>query len=432
MTFNKKTPKRWYKLDNSAVVYTSVKNKKYASVYRFTAVMKDEINKDILQEAVNITMVRFPYFSVKLRRGAFWYYLEEIGSPPQVKDDIINPCYPINLKEDNGHLVRIYYYNNKLSIEFFHAVSDGKGASVFLKTLMYVYCNIKYGTNIEAHVLKSYGIFDIDEEPKRTEYEDSYFHYGTSKYQMATKKEKAYHFRSAKELGHTVNIITGIMPLDKTLKLAKSYDASLTEYLVSLFIHTFYEIQKNEWHFKDKTIRIGVPVDLRKMFPSETMRNFILLSSPFIDPKLDDYTFEEIVYEIKTYMKYALNPKFLRAQMTMNIQTEINPFIRPIPLFIKNYVVKQFYIRIGAQQNTAQMTNLGIFTLPTALEEKVERIDVLMGKPFTTSPNAGIISYKNTLSLSFTSGVVGTDVEREFFRKLVRSGINVKIESNRE
>lgn len=62
----------------------------------------------------------------------------------------------------------------------------------------------------------------------------------------------------------------------------------------------------------------------------------------------------------------------------------------------------------------------------------VERFDVLMGQPFSARTNCAVVSYENTLTISFASSIVEADVERIFFRKLVSDGISVKIESNRE
>ena len=418
--------KKWYKLDNSAIVYTSARGRDYASLYRVTAVLKNAVLPDILQEAVNAVSVRFPYYTVRLRKGVFWHYLEEIGVPPKVKSDIVNPCKPIDLKEDGGLLLRVYYYNNKVSIEFFHVLTDGYGAMIFLKTLLADYLS---RTGIPKQ--PNGDMFDINETPHPEEYEDSYFKYGKSNTQMPTKQKHAYKFRGTSEIQHTLNIVTGIVRASQIIEKAKSHNVSVHEYLTAVLMQVYYERQKYEQHWVDKPIRIGVPVNLRKIFPSKTMRNFIIISGPFIDPNLGEYTFEEIVYDIKNYMKYWLNPKFLKAQMYMNIRTETNPFLRPMPLFLKSYIVKQFYKRIAVQQNTSQISNVGIFKVPEYMEEHIERVEVMLGKSYFHSPNCALISYKDKMSITFSSCIKETDIEREFFRKLVKAGIHVKIESNR-
>ena len=152
---------------------------------------------------------------------------------------------------------------------------------------------------------------------------------------------------------------------------------------------------------------------------------------PSIDPRMGEYTFEEIVNQVHHYMRYYINNKFLNADITTNAATQQNFWIRMVPLFIKDFVVRQFYIRVQDKQSTAGLTNLGVVQVPEEMKPFVERFDILMGQPFSPRTNCAIISFGNTLSISFASSIVETDVERYFFRKLIADGIHVKIESNR-
>ena len=130
----------WYPLDNAGVLYSALQKEKYSAIYRFSAVMAERVDRDALQRAVDKTMPRFPSFGVRIKKGAFWYYFEPNSAPgPFVKEDISNPCQPVRFREDNGWLVRFYYYEKRISVEVFHAVSDGGGALVFFKTLLAVY-----------------------------------------------------------------------------------------------------------------------------------------------------------------------------------------------------------------------------------------------------------------------------------------------------
>ncbi len=136
--------------------------------------------------------------------------------------------------------------------------------------------------------------------------------------------------------------------------------------------------------------------------------------------------------QVHHYMRYYINNKFLNADITTNAATQQSPFIRIVPLFLKDFVVRQFYIRVQDRQSTAGLTNLGIVQVPEEMKPYVERFDVLMGQPFSARTNCAVVSYENTLTISFASSIVEADVERIFFRKLVSDGISVKIESNRE
>lgn len=165
----------WYPLDNAGVLYSALQKEKYSAIYRFSAVMAERVDRDALQRAVDKTMPRFPSFGVRIKKGAFWYYFEPNSAPgPFVKEDISNPCQPVRFREDNGWLVRFYYYEKRISVEVFHAVSDGGGALVFFKTLLAVYLR-----ELGYSIPNTHGILDVAEEPRRAEREDAYGRYAT-------------------------------------------------------------------------------------------------------------------------------------------------------------------------------------------------------------------------------------------------------------
>ena len=152
---------------------------------------------------------------------------------------------------------------------------------------------------------------------------------------------------------------------------------------------------------------------------------------PGIDPRLGDYTFEEIITQVHHYMRYYINEKFLRGDITTNAATQRNPLIRIVPLFIKDYVVRLFYTKIQDRNSSAGLTNMGALKVPEDMKPYIERFDIYMGQPFSPRTNCAIISFEDTLTINFASSIMEADVERLFFRKLIKDGISVKIESNR-
>ena len=152
---------------------------------------------------------------------------------------------------------------------------------------------------------------------------------------------------------------------------------------------------------------------------------------PGIDPRLGEYTFEEIVTQVHNYMRYYLKEKLLRGDLTNNAENQRNPFIRVVPLFIKDLVVRQFYTKIQDKNSSAGLTNMGALKVPETMKPYIERFDIYMGQPFSTRTNCAIASFEDILTINFASSIAETDVERLFFRKLVQDGIHVKIESNR-
>ena len=75
---------------------------------------------------------------------------------------------------------------------------------------------------------------------------------------------------------------------------------------------------------------------------------------------------------------------------------------------------------------------MGVMQVLDTMKPFIERFDICMGQPFSSRTNCAIISFEDTLTITFASGIVEADVEKYFFRKLVQDGIHVKIESNRK
>lgn len=419
--------KVWYKLDLSANVYPTLQRRNFSNLYRISVTLKEEVEPELLQKAVDLALPRFPAFKVALRKGVFWRYLEPNNRPgPFVQPDIKNPCMPLSFKSNHRYLIRIYYYHKKISLEMFHSVSDGNGALCLLRTITAVYLRL------QGHSIPNgNGVFDIYETPDPEEMEDAYIRYASSKVRPSRSQEKAYRVRGHKEPFYTLNIIRGLIPVNELLQISRRYRVSLTEYLNAVLLYALLQKQKADRTVREKPIKLAMPVNLRRFFPSKTLRNFITMVYPSIDPRMGEYTFEEILTQVHHYMRYYINDKFLNADITTNTATQQSIFIRIVPLFLKDFVVRQFYIRVQDKQSTAGLTNLGVVDTPEEMREYIENFDVLMGQPFSARTNCAIISYGNDLTINFASSIIETDVERYFFRKLVADGIHVKIDSNR-
>ena len=214
--------------------------------------------------------------------------------------------------------------------------------------------------------------------------------------------------------------------------MTQRYGATITEYLNAVLLQALLIKQEEDHRIHLRPVKIAMPVNLRRFFPSITLRNFITMIFPGVDPRLGEYTFEEIVVQVRNYMRYYLNEKLLRGDITTNAATQRNPFIRVVPLFIKDFVVRLFYTKVQDKNSSAGLTNMGVMKVPEGMKPYIERFDIYMGQPFSRRTNCAIISFEDILTVNFASSIVEADVERYFFRRLVRDGIHVKIESNRD
>ncbi|MBR6769844.1 MAG: alcohol acetyltransferase [Lachnospiraceae bacterium] len=419
--------KIWYKLDLSAIVYPTLQRKDFSSVYRLSVLLKETIHPDILQQAVDIALQRFPTYKVAIRKGLFWRYLETNNRPgPFVQPDIKNPCMPMPFKANNRYLIRIYYHECRIALEAHHSLGDGTGGMCVLQTITAVYLRLL------GHTISNGGfVLDVDGEPDPEELEDAYMRYANAQVRPPRPGEKTYRVKGTKEPFYTLNIIDGIMSVKEVQTVAAKYSATLTEYLNAVLLYALLQKQQEEWHLKLYPVRIAMPVNLRRFFPSRTLRNFITMVYPSIDPRLGDYTFEEIVIHVRNYMRYYINDKFLRGDITTNAATQRNLLIRIVPLFIKDFTVRQFYTRVQDRNSSAGLTNMGALKVPDDMKPHIKRFDIYMGQPFSSRTNCAVVSFEDTLTINFASSIIEADVERYFFRKLVQDGIHVQIESNR-
>lgn len=418
----------WYKLDLSAIVYPTLQRRDFSSVYRLSVVLKEEIDPSVLQQALDLTLQRFPTYKVAIRKGVFWRYLEPNNRPgPFVQPDIKNPCMPMPFRGNNRYLIRVYYFRNRISLEAHHSLGDGTGGMCLLQTLTAAYLKL-----LGHSITPSGFVLDISQEPDPEELEDAYMRYANAKVCPPRPAEKTYRVRGTKEPFYTLNIIDGIMSVKEVMSVARKYNASITEYLNAVLLYALLQKQSQEFHLHLYPVRIAMPVNLRRFFPSKTLRNFITMVYPSIDPRLGEYSFEEIITQVHHYMRYYINEKFLRGDITTNAATQRNPIIRVVPLFIKDLVVRTFYARVQDKNSSAGLTNMGALKVPEDMKPYIERFDIYMGQPFSSRTNCAIISFEDILTINFASSICESEVERLFFSKLVQDGIHVTIESNRQ
>ena len=377
----------WYKLDLSAIVYPTLQRRDFSSVYRLSVVLKEVINPAILQTALDKTLPRFPTYKVAIRKGLFWRYLEPNNRPgPYVMKDISNPCMPMPFKGNMRYLVRVYYYKNRISLEAHHSLGDGTGGMCLLQTLTAAYLGLL------GHPVKPEGfVLDIASEPDPEELEDAYMRYAHAQVCPPRPAEKTYRIRGTKEPFYTLNIIDGILSVREVMTVAKKYNASITEYLNAVLLYALLQKQNADFHIRLRPVRIAMPVNLRRFFPSKTLRNFITMVYPSIDPRLGNYTFEEIVTHVHNFMRYYINDKFLRGDITTNAATQRNPLIRVVPLFIKDFVVRTFYTRVQDKNSSAGLTNMGALHVPEDMKPYIERFDIYMGQPFSSRDRKSVV-----------------------------------------
>ena len=411
---------QWYRLDNAARIFPSIISDRMTSVFRISVELNEYVDPANLQASCDILLKRFPYYYVQLKTGLFWEYLQHINERITVKEERYFPCQKFRKKEDGPFLFRVLYYKSKIVVEFSHILTDGTGALNFMKALLYTYFNCS--DELEEFDLQ---LHSIDEA------EDSYKKYFDEDIPSKKLKTTAFHLPLKLDYKNYYNISTCLCDVKSVLTLSKSYKVSLTEYLVAHYMMSLQTyIEQNDIE-KEKPIRIMVPVDLRKMFPSKSMRNFFLTISPEMDIRLGHYEFDEVLRDVHHYMRMEIDPKKISRQIARNVGGEENLFIKLIPLVIKQLFMAPIYRITGTSQNSGLLTNLGLVKLTDELSDKINFFEFLPNPNPATVVNMGVISYKKTLSLSIASLSWGTDIESIFFARLRDAGLKLKLISNR-
>ena len=419
-------PKRWFKVDNAGKIFPGQRTETWSNVFRVSVVLKEKIVPEILEQALEDVLPRFPCFDVKIKKGFFWYYLQEneYAAPP-VMLDVNNPCHRIKWNENNHFLFKVYYYDKRISVDFFHVLTDGYGGSLFLCTLAARYLTLcGYDISVGGNVL------DINEPATEDEINDAFVKFANSKAKLKKFNKFVYHAKGTKLPNHRINITTGFMPVDALKKKAAEYNATITEFLGALLLYIHYQKQNREC-YKKKDVSVQIPVNLRRTFPTNTFRNFSLCYSVRIDPNMGEYTFEEVVKQVSLYLRYINNEKQLNAMISNNLKLESNPVSRMLPLFIKDAAVGLSFLLTGEQTTSVLLTNLGIVKLPKDMEPFVDKFIFMAGPGKLNGARCGASSLGNCLALTFANIYAESDIEREFFTSLVKMGIHVKVESNR-
>lgn len=420
----KTSEKPWFRLDNAALIFPGQNTDRWSSIIRISVDLTVKIDPDTLKQALKDILPRFPAMDVRLKNGFFWYYFEKNTKEPVIMPDSNNQCIRIKYRENNNYLFRVFYYENRISLEAFHSLTDGYGCAVFLNTLAARYLQLK-GFPVSAGGM----VLDINEKPKPSELEDSFIKNATPGATLPRGTHNVYHKAGTRMPDHTFHIINGYIPVDKIKSKAASYNATITEYLTAVLLKIYLDFQKEEKR-KQKQVVIQIPVNGRKFFGSETLRNMSVCYTVGIDPRLGEYTFEEIIRQTSLYLRYINNKKTLGAMFSSNVKLQESLLLRATPLFIKNLAINLSFRFSAEKTNTALLTNLGVIKIPEDMKPYVKNYIFMPPGGMLNGGRIGVVSYENIMTVSFADIYYQTDVEREFFRFLIKDGIPVKIVSN--
>ena len=418
---------RWLKLDNAAKIYPASRNNNWSNIFRLSATLNEPVDMEILSSALDITARRFPSISARLRRGLFWYYLQQLPHAPEISREGSFPLMPMHKHEVRKCAFRVIVYDKRIAVEFFHSLTDGTGGLIFLKTLVAEYLQQKYGTPIPA----GDGILDRLEEPSPEELEDSFPKYA-GPYGASRRESNAFRLKGTPEPDGYRNLTCFQLDTQQVLDAAHSYGVSLTTYLCAVMLQAILNLQQEKIPFRQlrKPVKVQVPVNLRPLFPSKSVRNFALYTNPEVNPRLGDYSFQEICKLVHHHMGMEVTPKQMSTRIAANVKSENSPFVRLMPLFLKNIALKIAFLSVGERKICLSLSNLGNIKLPPEMSRHVERMDFILAPQASAPHNCGVLSYNGNLYINFIRSIREPELESHFFRVLQQQGHHVLVESN--
>ena len=421
-------PLRWVRLDNAAKIYPAARRKNWSNVFRQSVTLQDAVDRDVLASALEVTVKRFPSIAARLRKGAFWYYLQQVESAPAIREEYSYPLTYMSKEEMRQCAFRVIVFHNRIAVEFFHSLTDGTGALIFLKNLVAEYLEQKYGVAIPLE----HGILDRRQSPTEEELEDC-FPKNAGAVPASRRDTDAWHMSGEPQKDGFLHLTCFRIPVREALDAAHRYHATLTVFMSAVMMKALINLQneKNPSVRRQKRIKLLIPVNLRQLFPSRTLRNFAMYTIPELDPRLGDYTLDEICNVIRHKMGAEFTAKHMSRVIATNVNDEKNPLVRLIPLPIKNAVMKAIFDSVGEKKSCLTLSNLGQVRVPDAMAGYIRRFDFILGVQAAAPYNCGMLSFGDTVYVNFIRNIKDAELERHFFAVLQELGISATVESNR-
>ena len=466
-----KNEKIWYELDAFAKTYSSIISEGRTTCFRLSALFSENIDLEILKNVVISLEKKYPFYNSELKKGIFWNYLQQKKAHFMIEEEKTYPC--TDIQKDNP--LRIIYFNNKLSIEIAHFLTDGKGAALFFQDLIEEYLEKKYFLeNIEKD--KKDNLIDKTEKKKEIEIEkiNKIINFGKkinkNEKDFENKKSEKNFFEKTRELlGNDsglknsqkneyvdlyekymrkvskettiksafhlpmkilekgqYHITTGEIDVESLKEESKKYGTTIGKYLLSVY----FKILLDRYSQAKNPIVIGVPVDLRKIFEETTYRNFFINITPSMDASLGAYSLSEIITYLDNY--FAL--KITKKEFYKSIYKAMNPIqniiIKSVPYLIKRMFFPFIFDYYGERGYTTGFSNLGIFKVNKKYEKYLKGFRFLPPPSKRCKIKMGVVSDFNKVYVNFGNLTANYDIERDFFVYLRKRGIKSKIITN--
>ncbi len=445
------TGRTWVRLDNASNIFLAARTDADPKVFRLSAELDHEVDPQLLQQALDITFDRYPLYRAVLRRGVFWYYLQDSDLRPLVSAELQHTCAPIYQVDRRTLLFRVLHHRRRVNLEVFHALSDGTGALWFLSDLVTAYLGLRYpeveralGTAPEAgadpaadHAAPepkgTAPAGRLQEAPVHELTSDSFAHYFRRRGRdqvpatgaARPPRKRVHRIRGTRTPDHRTRAVELTLPARDVLSLARTEGVSLTMYLTALF---FESVRRSSGGLgRNRTLAVSVPVNLRQFFPSTSARNF------FAAVRVE-HTYGEgeddvgsVARQLEGQFRPKATPEALERKLRRFIRFERTPVLRVMPRPLKDLILG-LVNRVNNRGLTVAISNMGRVSLPEPVDSHVGRLLLHVS---AARPQFCVVSHAGLLTISFSSPFTETGHIREFARHLTDRGIAVSVAAAR-
>ena len=406
----------WRSLDNAAKLFSAASSPKDTRVFRFYCELKEEVKEEILQEALNQTIQKYPVFLSVMRKGLFWHYLEKSELRPVVREEYKEPCSSLYVRDKKTLLFEVTYYKKRINFEVFHALTDGTGATEFLRELVKNYLYLIHEEDLEPVELSNQYLTVKDQE------DDSFSRYYDPDFPRKKKKKiRAVQIKKGGKGYEELQINEASMSVKELLGIAREKKVSMSVLLTAAFICAIHEEMSRMQ--EKKPVILMVPVNLRKIFPSDSMLNFFGYIEPGYQFGGGKDSFEDVLEAVKLYFQENLSKEHMAGRMNELIAIEKHKILKCAPLELKNRCIRAG-AKMAEQEVTAVLSNMSVVKMPEDYAQYIEKFGVYTS---TNRTELCICSFQDTLSLGFTSRYDSTNIQRNFYRILKELGASVKV-----
>lgn len=407
-------PQTWYKVDNVAKVFLASVTRRDPRVFRVSCVLAAPVDPALLETALGRTAKEYPQFQVTLHRGLFWHYFESTDKQPHAVPETQAPCAAIYGPQiKNELLYRVSYYGARVNVEMFHALSDGNGGMMFLKTLIHNYLQ-----------LQNPALADVpgDERASEEESEQDAFrqYYGGGRSEDPPARRGVFRLRGLKLPYDQVRFFEAHLAAAQVLQKARAAGVTVTSYLAAAQMLAVYRTMPALE--RGRPIVVSLPVNLRNYYGSETARNFFnSIGIPYVFQGGE--TVETLARSFDAKLREALKTEKVKGRMDGYEKLEQMPGVKPVPLFIKNAAVS-LGNAAEVRKVTLTISNLGRIPLQKELQPYVKGFVAYCSSSsmFTTA-----CSYGDDLVLGTTWAYRGTAVLKNFYRLLSAEGLDITL-----